>query len=100
MGFEKIWQKQSQVKELKVAILDDMRVATATHSGAASITETCPKIIHLDLSRNLFETFGPVVEICRNLPALKKLSIKCVMSPLPESACLTTPGFCCLKSPG
>lgn len=77
MGFDKIRQKQAQVKELRIVILDGMRVDSATGADdEASIAETCPKITQLDLSRNLFERFGPVVEICRDLRALRKLSVK------------------------
>ncbi|KAH6606406.1 tubulin-specific chaperone e [Trichoderma cornu-damae] len=76
MGFDKIWRKQSRLKEMKIVILDGLRVATAKGGGdAATIAETSPRIVELDLSRNLFERFGPVVDICRDLKDLQKLSI-------------------------
>jgi tubulin-specific chaperone E len=83
MGFDKIWQRQSRLRETKIVILDSLRVAVARTEGdvneegiAATIAETAPKIVELDLSRNLFERFGPVLDICRDLKDLQKLSIK------------------------
>ncbi|UKZ77632.1 hypothetical protein TrVFT333_005356 [Trichoderma virens FT-333] len=82
MGFDKIWRRQSRLRETKIVILDGLRVAVARTEGdvndegvAATIAETAPKIVELDLSRNLFEQFGPVVDICRDLKDLQKLSI-------------------------
>jgi hypothetical protein len=83
MGFDKIWRRQSRLKELKMVVLDGQKVATARSDNdlndeglAASIAETSPKVTELDLSRNLFERLGPVIEICRDLKDLRKLSIK------------------------
>ncbi|CAM1507021.1 Fc.00g066620.m01.CDS01 [Cosmosporella sp. VM-42] len=77
VGFDKIRRKQAQVKELKIVILDDMQMATALAEGEeeGTIEKTCPRIVQLDLSRNLFDRLGPVVDICRELPALQSLSI-------------------------
>lgn len=83
MGFDKIWRKQSRLKEMKIVILDGLRVAMARGDGdvdddgdVATVAGTSPKIAELDLSRNLFERFGPVLDICRDLKDLQKLSIK------------------------
>ncbi|PTB46616.1 uncharacterized protein TrAFT101_003935 [Trichoderma asperellum] len=82
MGFDKIWRRQSRLKELKIVVLDGQKVAMARSDGdvndeglAATIAETSPKVVELDLSRNLFERFGPVVDICRDLKDLQKLCI-------------------------
>ncbi|KAH8128547.1 hypothetical protein FP744_10008569 [Trichoderma asperellum] len=82
MGFDKIWRRQSRLKELKIVVLDGQKVAMARSDGdvndeglAATIAETAPKVVELDLSRNLFERFGPVVDICRDLKDLQKLCI-------------------------
>ncbi|TWU77106.1 hypothetical protein ED733_008200 [Metarhizium rileyi] len=75
VGFDKIWEKLAQVKDLKIVILDGMRIAVARQDGGDSIAETCPSISHVDLSRNLLETIGPVVDICAELKALRRLSI-------------------------
>lgn len=76
VGFDKIRRQQGQIHELKVVILDGERVAFAREEGEPGIGETCPSITQLDLSRNLLEGLGPVVEVCRELPKLKNLSIK------------------------
>lgn len=76
MGFDKIWRKLGQAAELKVVILDGLRMASATLPGEATIRETCPKIVQLDMSRNLFQTLEPVVRICGELPVLRTLAIK------------------------
>ncbi|KAK5990567.1 Tubulin-specific chaperone E [Cladobotryum mycophilum] len=75
VGFTKIWRQQSQLKELKIVVLENMRVATATTDGEESIEETCPKITQLDLSKNPFEGLGPVVDICSSLQNLQRLGI-------------------------
>ncbi|KID90223.1 Cytoskeleton-associated protein, Gly-rich domain protein [Metarhizium guizhouense ARSEF 977] len=75
VGFDKIWKKLAQVKDLKIVILDGMRIAVSRQDGDGSIAESCPSIVHVDLSRNLFETIGPVVDICAELKTLRKLSI-------------------------
>lgn len=70
--------------ELTVVILEDLQVATprAKDEEEGAIAKTCPKITQLDLSRNLFERLDPVLDICRELPNLQHLSIKCVPFPL------------------
>lgn len=76
MGFDKIWRKLADAKELKVVILDGMRIAFATMPDEASIRETCPKISQLVLSRNLLGNLGVVVRICGDLPVLRILNIR------------------------
>lgn len=79
MGFDKIRRQMAELTELKVAIVDGARVDKAVVDGDVSIQDTCPKVTQLDISRNLFETVGPVVDICAGLPALRKLAIKYVV---------------------
>lgn len=85
MGFDKIWRRQSRLREMKIVVLDGLRVAWARDGGDVrddgsgelkTIEDTAPKIVELDLSRNLFERLAPVVEICRDLKDLQKLAIK------------------------
>lgn len=78
MGFDKIWRKLADAKELKVVILDGMRIASTTVPGEASIRETCPKISQLVLSRNLLGSLCVVVQICGDLPVLRNLNIRFV----------------------
>ncbi|KAK8083473.1 hypothetical protein PG996_002254 [Apiospora saccharicola] len=73
VGFEKIRRKQADLAELKHAILDSTRVARG--SDEQRIGETCPKVINLELSRNLFTHLGTVVGICSELPGLRNLRL-------------------------
>ncbi|CAJ2501018.1 Uu.00g038710.m01.CDS01 [Anthostomella pinea] len=75
VGFEKIRRKQAQLSELRFAVLDGMRVASVYGEGDASILETCPKVVELDLSRNLFTHVGSVVAICSELASLRSLRL-------------------------
>ncbi|KAI0600894.1 Thioesterase/thiol ester dehydrase-isomerase [Biscogniauxia sp. FL1348] len=75
VGFEKIRRKQAQLSELKYVVLDGMCITSAYKEGDASITATCPKLIELDLSRNLFQSVGAVVPICSELVSLRSLRL-------------------------
>ncbi|KAG5952447.1 hypothetical protein E4U53_000833 [Claviceps sorghi] len=75
VGFDKIWRRLAQVEHLRTVIVDGLRVAVAKTEADESIAASCPSIVHLDLSRNLFETIGPVVDICSELAGLRRLSI-------------------------
>ena len=78
MGFDKILRRLAQVKELKVVILDGMRIDTASSTIDGKIREICPSVTQLDLSRNLFTDLGPVVDVCAELPDLRTLRHKFV----------------------
>ncbi|KAK7988584.1 3-alpha-(or 20-beta)-hydroxysteroid dehydrogenase [Apiospora arundinis] len=75
VGFEKIRRKQADLAELKHAILDGTRVAHAYDEGDERIRDTCPKVINLELSRNLFTHMGTVAGICSELPGLRNLRL-------------------------
>ncbi|KAI1803357.1 RNI-like protein [Daldinia bambusicola] len=75
VGFEKIQRKQAQLSELRAVIVDGARIATAYLEGDSSIRETFPKIIELDLSRNLFQKAETAVAICSELPVLRSLRL-------------------------
>lgn len=83
-GFDAIRRRLAQVERLKVVILDGLRVADAVRPSERPVAETCPSIVQLDLSRNLFETVRPVVDICAELGSLTNLSLK--YAPLPGHA--------------
>lgn len=80
IGFDKIRKQQSQLAELKIVIVDGMRISATSPRDviSMSIRETCPKILELDLSRNLFEGFNEIVQICGELDFLHSLKIKYV----------------------
>jgi hypothetical protein len=75
VGFDKIRQQLAQLHELKIVIVDGLRVAIA-EKAERRIKETCPKIIELDLSRNLFEDYQEIMKVCRELENLKILRLK------------------------
>lgn len=76
VGFDKIQRKQAQLAELRVVIVDSSRISSAHSEGDKPISQVCPKIVELDLSRNLFRKVGKVVDICTELPALRSLRLK------------------------
>lgn len=76
VGFDKIRRQLARVGELKIVILDGMRVGFAVGEGERSVAETCPRITELDLSHSLFVDFEAPVRICEELKALKSLRLK------------------------
>lgn len=91
VGFEKIREQLARLYELQIVLLDGLCIAGVLSDGTAQqearwlqelerIEETCPKIVELDLSRNLIETWAEVEGVCTSLPRLKSLKIKCVHS--------------------
>ncbi len=75
VGFEKVSARLARLGELRIAILDGMRVDRA--DAGAAVGETCPRIAELDLSRNLFGDFAGVADVCAQLPELRSLRVKC-----------------------
>ncbi|KAI2618472.1 Thioesterase/thiol ester dehydrase-isomerase [Hypoxylon sp. NC1633] len=75
VGFDKIQRKQAQLSELKVVIVDGARISSAYSDGDEPISQICPKIVELDLSRNLFQRVSTVVTICAELSALRSLRL-------------------------
>lgn len=88
IGFDKIRRQQAQLGELKIVILDGMRIGSSGGVGdnenenedekekERPIREVCPKVTELDLSRNLFTDLATVVEICAHLVDLRGLRLK------------------------
>ncbi|PQE06401.1 tubulin-specific chaperone e protein [Rutstroemia sp. NJR-2017a WRK4] len=74
IGFEKIRQQQAQVDELKVVLVDGLCINRA-ESGSSKVKDVCPKIVELDLSRNLFEGVEEIGMICVQLEKLKSLRL-------------------------
>jgi tubulin-specific chaperone E len=75
VGFEKITRQLAQLGELTTVIVDGLRINKA-ETAISKIRETCPKIINLDLSRNLFKKFEDVGDICVELDNLRTLKLK------------------------
>jgi hypothetical protein len=75
VGFDKIRQQLAQLHELKIVIVDGLRIAIAEKTERR-IRVICPKIVELDLSRNLFEYYDEIMNICRELDNLRVLRLK------------------------
>lgn len=78
IGFDKIRQQQARLNELKIVILDGLRIDRASDPSLQekSIRDVCPKVVDLDLSRNLFTSLEEVVGICSQLEVLRGLRLK------------------------
>ncbi|KAI9700184.1 MAG: hypothetical protein M1820_006852 [Bogoriella megaspora] len=88
VGFDKVRRQLSNLQELRIVILDGMKVSLRSDRpyGATSRTDrtgnetekignTCPKITELDLSRNLFQEWTEIFRICDQLSYLKALRL-------------------------
>ncbi|KAF2199052.1 RNI-like protein [Delitschia confertaspora ATCC 74209] len=89
VGFDKIRKKLADLKELRIVILDGLcmsrpiaslreRESSMEHTwpdDLADIKGVCPKIIDLDLSRNLFEEWREIASICEQLDRLTSLRV-------------------------
>lgn len=92
VGFDKIRRQLAILNELRIVLLDGMRICGLTANstsrdsregeeeswkeGVAEIARTCPAIEELDLSRNLFEDWDQVIMICSPLKRLRSLRVK------------------------
>ncbi|KAF2668060.1 RNI-like protein [Microthyrium microscopicum] len=94
VGFAKINQQISILSELRIVLVDGLSVSQPVgeeihehwaeyasseelqqNPVSALITQTCPRITELDLSRNLFQGFDEVALICQSLPRLTALRL-------------------------
>jgi hypothetical protein len=86
IGFDKIRAQLAQLEELRIIILDGLcmwrpdargKGRLEDHGGEKNdVKEACPKATDLDLSRNLFEEWREVVEICGQLGELRSLRVE------------------------
>lgn len=90
VGFDKIAKQFAELQELRIVLLDGLRVTGVLSSyeqpesqvleAAQEIAKTCPNIEELDLSRSLLSSWRHVWDICNSLKQLKKLKVKYVQS--------------------
>lgn len=75
VGFDKIKRQLAQLQNLKIVIVDGAYINKA-ETEKLKIRDVCPNVVELDLSRNIFEKFEDVVDICGELNGLRSLRIK------------------------
>ncbi|QSS60680.1 tubulin-specific chaperone E [Histoplasma capsulatum] len=78
VGFEKIRRLLAELQELRIVLLDGMRVYGSREeyeNELKIIARTCPKIVELDLSRNVLRRWTDVAAICGQLKLLKILKL-------------------------
>lgn len=74
VGFEKIRQQLAELQELRIVVLDGARISVVE----SDLGEQNLKMIELDLSRNLLESWCEVTAICKSLHCLKSLRLEYV----------------------
>ncbi|KAL4776506.1 hypothetical protein BDW60DRAFT_176485 [Aspergillus nidulans var. acristatus] len=84
VGFDKIRKQLAELEELKIVLLDGLRVAGVLAQDASreqieeargEIERTCPKIVELDLSWNMLTKWRDVSDICGPLRRLSLLKL-------------------------
>ncbi|OJD25508.1 hypothetical protein ACJ73_03114 [Blastomyces percursus] len=84
VGFDKIRKVLAELQELRIVLLDGMRIhGVLAGEGSQqeyeneleSIARTCPKIVELDLSRNVLRRWADVAAICGQLKLLRILKL-------------------------
>jgi hypothetical protein len=75
VGFDKIRNQQAQLHELKIIIVDGLKIKYAENPDN-TIRDVCSRAVEIDLSRNLLEDFEEVVRICGELDFLRSLKLK------------------------
>ena len=93
VGFEKVKKRLAELGELRIVLLDGLHVhrplgehvrlhegsssegIRKQYSGMTDIREVCPRIVELDLGRNLFEDWREIASICTQLDHLRSLRV-------------------------
>ena len=82
IGFDRIRGQQSVLENLKIVVLDGMRICGIRDPEGSrnpsvetydEVRATCPNIIELDIGWNLLETYQDIADICHPLRKLKVL---------------------------
>ena len=85
VGFDKIRAQLADLGELRIVLLDGLFIRRRIDKAhrrlwyddkATDLRTTCPKIIELDLSRNLLEDWHEVAQICMQLDHLSTLRVE------------------------
>ena len=72
VGLDKIGERQSQLHELQIAVLNQMCISSCEDD----LSGICPNISELDLSDNLLNSWTQVAAIAQQLPRLSSLNIR------------------------
>lgn len=80
VGFDKIFNIQSNFQELRIVNLRNQNVSSA----GLKLGETCPNIEELDVSKNLFVSWLDIVEMCKQLKRLHWLNVSENFLSIPE----------------
>jgi len=78
LGYEKISRRQAQLQDLRIAIVDDMRISEPSlpiNDMRVSLLDLLPNLLELDLSRNLYEKASVILQLCLQLPSIKSLAL-------------------------
>ncbi|KOC61278.1 Tubulin-specific chaperone E [Habropoda laboriosa] len=73
VGFSKVNRKQSKFDQLKLIWLREQCVSNAGNPG--ELTELCPSLEELDISKNLINSWQVVADICCQLHCLIHLNV-------------------------
>ena len=73
VGFDKIFNKQSNFNTLRIVNLRDQNVNSA--GAPRKLGENCPNIEELDISKNLLVSWDEILMICDQLPKLHWLNV-------------------------
>lgn len=107
IGFEKVRKQLSNLKQLRILLTDTLCISRPQLGKSGNrhdhdVSDTCPNANELDLSRNLFEDWDEVLDICRQLPKLTSLRVDgnrfSSRKPSAFLQCLSSPPFTILKS--
>ena len=83
VGFEQIRKQQALLQDLRIVVLDGLRIRGIDDEAERGrlrdeLASVCPTIMELDLSRNLFEHWKEVADICLPLNKLRVLKARYV----------------------
>ena len=83
VGFEKVRKQQSDLFDLRIAVVEDLCVSGLTRDGQSieeaqnEIAVSCPNIIELHIGWSLIESWGEIARICAPLTKLRSLKARC-----------------------
>lgn len=72
VGFEKVYDRQSQLEKLHVI---NLRAQNASSLDGPPMKEVCPNVVELDISKNLFTDWVTIFKLCSQLDHLQWLNV-------------------------